>query len=213
MRPMSSKPYFDEIAPRWDKMQEIFFSEKVREKAISIANVQPGKFAADIGVGTGFITKGLLQKGLNVIAIDQSKVMIREMKKKFRETNKIDYHIGKAENLPIEDESIDYVFANMLLHHVKKPQVAIREMVRILKPKGMLVITDLDEHNFEFLRREHHDHWMGFKREDVKQWIIKAGLKKAKVNCIEENCCANSSTHREEEYASISIFVASGEKK
>jgi ubiquinone/menaquinone biosynthesis C-methylase UbiE len=56
----------------------------------------------------------------------------------------------------------------MLLHHVENPKVAIKEMVRILKPGGMIVITDLDEHKFEFLKTEQHDRWMGFKREDVQ---------------------------------------------
>lgn len=50
-------------------MRETFFSEAVREKSISIAGVQPGKLAADIGAGTDFITEGLIQKGLRVIAV------------------------------------------------------------------------------------------------------------------------------------------------
>ncbi len=182
----------------------------MREKAISIASVHPGKIAADIGAGTGFITEGLIQKGLRVIAIDQSEAMIREMKKKFKGIETIDYRIGEAEKLPIEDGGVDYVFANMFLHHVEMPQVAIEEMVRILKPGGILVITDIDEHNFEFLKKEHHDRWMGFKRDDIKRWFIEAKLKEVKVESVGENCCAQSSSG--DEYASISIFLASGEK-
>ena len=58
---MSSRQYFDEVAHQWDKMQETFFSDAVREKAISTASVKPGKLAADIGAGTGFVTEGLIQ--------------------------------------------------------------------------------------------------------------------------------------------------------
>lgn len=56
------------------------------------------------------------------------------------------------ESLPtlIEDESVDYVFANMFLHHASSPTNTIKEMVRILKKSGKLIITDLDKHDFDF---------------------------------------------------------------
>ena len=117
--------------------------------------------------------------------------------------------MGEAEKLPIPDEAVDYAFANMYIHHVESPPRAIKEMVRILKPGAELVITDMDEHEFKFLKEEHHDRWMGFKREDVRRWFEEAGLKNVIVDCAGESCCAQSSCG---EHASISIFVASGEK-
>jgi len=207
---MKGKQYFDKVAPLWDKMRRGFFPERVREKAILLANVQPGKIAVDIGAGTGFITEELLKKGLKVIAIDQSEAMIREMKKRFKDKSAIDYRIGKAKNLPVKDGYADYAFANMFLHHVENPLAAIKEMFRILKPSGTLVITDLDKHNFKFLKIEQHDRWLGFKRDDVKLWFIEAGLKEVKIDCAGENCCAQSD--RKKEYASISIFAATGKK-
>jgi len=48
----------------------------------------------------------------------------------------------------------------MYLHHVEDPPAAIKEMVRILKPGGKIVITDADEHNYEFLRTEQQDRWL-----------------------------------------------------
>ena len=41
-------------------------------------------------------------------------------------------------------------------------------MVRILRPGGKILIADADEHNYEFLRKEQHDRWFGFKRENIK---------------------------------------------
>jgi len=106
---------------------------------------------------------------------------------------------------------VDYAFANMYLHHVEIPSQAIKEMVRILKPGGKLVITDLDEHNFKFLRREHNDLWMGFKREEIRRWLKEAGLRDVAVDCVGENCCAVSSCRTE--HAKINIFVASGKNR
>ena len=81
---MNSRKYFDEVAHQWDNMQQSFFSEDVREKAFSVAGVKKGKIAADIGAGSGFITEGLIGKGLKVIAVDQSEAMLAEMRNKLK---------------------------------------------------------------------------------------------------------------------------------
>lgn len=203
-----SKEYFDNVAHQWETMRERFFSQRVREKAYTAASVKSGTTAADIGAGTGFITEGLLTKGVKVIAVDQSEAMLIQMKKKF--PHDVDYRVGTAERLPIPDDTVDYVFANMYLHHVNSPPDALKEMTRILKKGGILVITDLDEHDFEFLRTEQHDTWMGFKREDIRTWFQDAGLESIVIDCTDESCCAQSDCGSE--YANISIFLASGRK-
>ena len=207
---MSSKIYFDQIAQQWDQMQQSFFSDIVRDKALATAGVQAGQRVAEVGAGSGFITAGLLRRGVKVIAVDQSEAMLAEMGKKFGEAAEVDYRRGEAEILPIADAEVDHTFANMYLHHVESPGAAIKEMVRTLKPGGKLVITDLDEHTHEFLRQEQHDRWLGFRREDVRQWFSAAGLKNVAVVDSEEKCCGTSCCGGEK--ATISIFVASGEK-
>jgi ubiquinone/menaquinone biosynthesis C-methylase UbiE len=207
---MSSKVYFDEIAQQWDSMQQSFFSDTVREKALTTAGVRAGQSAADIGAGSGFITSGLLGRGLRVIAVDQSEAMLAEMRHKFAAAGEVDTRLGQAEALPLADGEVDHAFANMYLHHVESPGEAIKEMVRTLKPGGKLVITDLDEHAHEFLREEQHDRWLGFKRWEIRDWFIAAGLKNVAVVDSEEKCCGTSCCGGQT--AKITIFVASGEK-
>ncbi len=55
----------------------------------------------------------------------------------------------------------DKTAADMFLHHVLDLPIAVQEMTRILKPGGVLVITDMDKHNFGHLKSEHHDQQMG----------------------------------------------------
>lgn len=207
---MRTEEYFEDVADQWDRMREGFFPEKVREVAFEKADVRQGHVAADVGAGTGFITEHLIKNGVKVIAVDQSEAMLRVMKNKFQKSDLVDYRMGESENLPIEEGTVDFVFSNMYLHHVESPPRAIGEMVRILRRGGRLIITDLDEHDFEFLKTEQHDRWMGFRREDVKRWFIEAGLNEVEVDCVGENCCADSSCGCES--ASISIFVALGKK-
>jgi ubiquinone/menaquinone biosynthesis C-methylase UbiE len=94
--------------------------------------------------------EGLIQRDQKVIAVDRSQAMLSEMKQKFADIDLIDYRLGEASSLPIQDETVDYAFTNMYLHHVEVSLQAIIEMVRILKPGGRVVITDLDEHGYEF---------------------------------------------------------------
>lgn len=211
MEKRGSKGYFEKVAVDWDNMQESFFSNSARNKAFAIANLQSGDLIADIGAGTGYITEGAIDKNVKVIAVDQSSLMLNEMKKKFSATDRIDYRVGDSDRLPIEDCEVNYAFANMYLHHVENPENAIKEMSRILKKGGKLFITDLDKHNHEFLRTEQYDKWLGFERSDIQKWLELAGLKNVKVECVGDNCCAKSECTQTDK-AEVSIFIGYGEK-
>ena len=205
-----SEKYFDKVAAEWDAIRIHLFPDVVREKAIAKTDIKTGDLAADIGAGTGFLSEILLSKGAKVTAFDQSTEMVNQLINKFGNLLYFSAKKGIDTNLPADENTFDYVFANMYLHHVENPQTAINEMVRILKPGGKLVITDLDEHNFDFLVTEQNDVWKGFKRRDIKEWFQKAGLREIAIECIDENCCSVSKGSNET--AKISIFIASGEK-
>lgn len=207
---MSSQDYFNEVAGCWDQMRENFFPEAVREKIIATAGVGPGHTAADVGAGTGFVTEALVQRGVHVIAIDYAREMIRQLDVKFRAGGFVDCRPGESESLPVEDNAVDAVTANMYLHHVENPPQAILEMARILKPGGKLVIADLDEHDFAFLQTEQKDRWRGFCRDHIRRWFWDAGLRDVSVEDVGRHCCASSEQGCTK--AQISIFIAAGVK-
>lgn len=209
-----SKGYFAQVAGEWDQLRKGFFSEAVRESALTLADITPengpGRTAADLGAGTGFVTEALLAAGLTVFAVDQSSDMLAQLDAKFAHTGRLTSLIGTAERLPLPAASVDYVLSNMYLHHVDDPARAIAEMARILRPGGTVVITDLDSHSHQFLLTEHHDRWPGFDRADVSGWLADAGFAEARVDCAGQRCCAESCDSSAS--ASISIFAAHGRK-
>jgi ubiquinone/menaquinone biosynthesis C-methylase UbiE len=207
---VSSKNYFDSVSDQWDTIRQTFFSDSIREKLCEAAQVKEGSTAVDIGAGTGFVTQELLNRKLRVIAIDQSKEMLNVLEQKFGSSGAITCIQADAYTLPLESESVDYVMANMFLHHIEKPGQAILEMTRILKPGGKLVIADLDRHDYEFLRKEQFDVWLGFERSDIKKWFAEANLSNIKIEDLNEQCCCDSCESCSS--AAINIFIASAEK-
>ncbi|MGQ0536848.1 MAG: class I SAM-dependent methyltransferase [Methanobacteriota archaeon] len=202
-----SDAYFQAVAPEWDAMRERFFSKGLRERILAEAGagLRPGAVAVDLGAGNGFLTEVLLERGASVVAVDRSEAMLDVLARRFPAAA---VRRGDAEALPMPDGAADLVVANMLLHHVERPPAAIREMARVLRPGGRVVVADLDRHEHEFLRREHHDRWMGFDRAEVGSWLAEAGFADGRVADAEERCCATSCDGGDR--AEIRIFVASG---
>lgn len=203
--------YFDTIADHWDQMRADYFDESVREAAIAKANLGPDMVVADIGTGTGYVAMGLAPLVHKVYGVDASAEMLRVAEENMHQqglTN-VEFKMGDGLNLPFEDNSLDAVFANMYLHHIGEPLLAIAEMVRVLKPGGVLVITDEDEHQHEWLHEEMDDVWLGFDREQFRRWFVEAGLKEVGVDCTGSDCCAESA---EGESVAVSVFVARGIK-
>lgn len=211
---MSSGMYFAEVAPQWDTMRQVFFSETVKEMAFKKAGISSKDIlavAVDVGAGTGFVTEGLVKRGLQVIAVEPVAEMIDVLRAKpFAQTD-VECRLGQAEKLPLADGEAAYAFANMSLHHVDDPRLAIAEMFRVLQAGGRAVITDLDTHQVELLRTEHNDRWMGFERAAVHGWLEQAGFVDIEIDSV--GACCGSETNMPSGGAGIGIFVASGRRR
>ncbi|HVS04042.1 MAG TPA: class I SAM-dependent methyltransferase, partial [Thermoanaerobaculia bacterium] len=145
---MSSREYFETVAGEWDAIRQRLFPDSLRERAYGVAGIEPGRRAVDVGAGSGFLTEGLLAQGLSVVAVDEAEAMLATLGGKLGDRPGLELRAGGAERLPLADGEVDYAFANMVLHHVEEPAAAVREMARVVRPGGRVVITDLDEHDF-----------------------------------------------------------------
>jgi ubiquinone/menaquinone biosynthesis C-methylase UbiE len=203
-----TREYFDQIADKWDEMRRTFFGDGVRRAAVQAAGVGAGAVVADVGTGTGFMAEAALDAGATVIGIDNSDGMLAQVRERFAGRT-FEARRGDTDALPLASGEADAVLANMVLHHAPDPPAAIREMARVLKPGGMLVITDADSHNHEWLRTEQHDRWLGFDRGDLDRWFREAGLEHVSVGDTREICSPTSSGGTK---AAITIFLAQGRK-
>jgi ubiquinone/menaquinone biosynthesis C-methylase UbiE len=208
------KEYFKETANKWDKIRKDYYDEELRGVIIQEANIKAGNVVLDIGCGTGFLLLGAaksLGKDGKVIGVDISEEMLKKAKENLSKAgvSNIEFKVGDAENIPLEDNSVDTVVGNMVLHHCPNPESAIKEMARVLKSKGKLVLADMEEHKEKWLKDEMADLWLGFNLGKVKQMLQKAGLRRVKLELLHTKCCGISISGRK---AEIGIFIAEGEK-
>ncbi len=210
----ASTQYFQKVAGSWDAIRTGYFGEAVREAAIAKAGLRAEMAAADVGAGTCFVAAELAPLVSQVHVLDGSTAMLEVARRNLAQLSNVIYHEADGQTLPLTDGSIDVAFANMYLHHCPDPLAAVREMVRILKPGGRLVITDMDSHPYAWLKEEMADEWMGFGRDQIRAWYQEAGLFDVLVDCTSQSCCAESQntaiTDDQGRSAQISIFVAAG---
>ncbi len=207
-----SAGYFEQVAGEWDELRKGYFTEAVREAAIQKSYLHPEMTVADIGAGTGFMTAGLAALVKHVYVIDGSPAMLDVARKNLSQFDNLTFETADGLSLLLPDESIDAAFANMYLHHCPDPLSAIREIVRTLRPGGRVVITDMDAHTHAWFREEMSDVWLGFEREQVREWFAEAGLANVIVDCTGQSC-QSSCTREGDTAAVVSIFVATGTKR
>lgn len=205
-----SKGYFDQVAGQWDALRSGYFREALREAAIAKAYLHPEMEVADVGAGAGFMTEGLAPRVRKVHLLDGSAAMLAVAREKLAGFTNLEFHPADGLSLPLPDGSQDTVFANMYLHHCPDPLKAIQEMVRILRPGGRLVLTDLDAHDRAWFREEMADAWLGFERAQVRRWFEQAGLVNVIVEGSGESCQGEC---QEGDQAAVSIFVAAGTRR
>jgi SAM-dependent methyltransferase len=64
----------------------------------------------------------------------------------------------------------------MALHYLASPAEAIREMARVVRPGGVVVVVDFLQHEHEWMRQELSVVWLGFNEDTVREWFEQAGL-------------------------------------
>lgn len=95
----------------------------------------------DLGSGTGFFTDLLAGSYHNVIGLDFSKEMLQFSSK--ARSKSIKWIEADAHKIPLQDCSIDFIYSNLVIQWCKPLDVAIKEMLRVLKPGGLIIFTTL----------------------------------------------------------------------
>ena len=113
-----------------------------------MASLRKGDVVLDLGSGAGidvFLASKKVGNIGRVIGVDMTEEMIKRAEKvaKERDYENVEFRLGEIESLPIEDESIDVVISNCVINLCPDKMKAFKEIFRVLKQDGRLMISDL----------------------------------------------------------------------
>lgn len=155
---------FSRIAPRYDlinDLQSFGLHRHWKRRAIQLARPQPGQRALDLCCGTGDLALGLARRGAQVVGLDFSDRMLEVAVSRTSATriqDSVEPHhslrnmqhaliplrfiCGDAQRLPFSDNSFDIVTVGYGLRNLASWERGLREMQRVARPGGRLVVLD-----------------------------------------------------------------------
>lgn len=111
-------------------------------------NLGQDQFLLDMGCGEGRHSIGaLLETSANVVGLDLSLNDLNIAKSRLSDfdTESLETHctfgVGNITDIPLEDSSLDAVICSEVLEHVESPEESITEMIRVLKPGGIIALS------------------------------------------------------------------------
>lgn len=173
----------DSVADNYEQLRyklpyaQAYHAWWVREM-LDLASLSPGaknkNMVLDNGCGTGFILKEL-GGSEGIIGLDLSAKMLA---KAYLINNRVVQ--GNSCHLPVADNLFDLIFARALIHHLPNPEEGLKEMARVLKPQGQVVLADTNNsilsnlpRHIAYRSRNFSDHHINLKHQDYLIWIEK----------------------------------------
>jgi demethylmenaquinone methyltransferase/2-methoxy-6-polyprenyl-1,4-benzoquinol methylase len=143
---------FDSVAPKYDVMNDLMslgLHRAWKAYTVLVANVKPGQKVLDIAGGTGDLAMAFSPKvgsdGL-VVHTDINEAMLREGRSRLLDAGvSVPTLVCDAEHLPFPDAHFDVVTVAFGLRNMTHKEDALREMNRVLKPGGKLLVLEFSK--------------------------------------------------------------------
>lgn len=142
-RVLHARRLFAGIAPGYDVMGEVLsFGQNRRWRRFLTGRIPCGSRILDVATGTAAVAIDLARhQGAGVVGLDQSEPMLRagrDRARRARVADRVSFVLGQAERLPFPDEAFGAVTFTYLLRYVDDPGATLRELVRVLRPGGVM---------------------------------------------------------------------------
>ena len=116
--------------------------------AFLLPHLRPGMRLLDVGCGPGSITRGLAERLApgQVVGIDLSRDALDGARREAaaRGLTNLRFEEASVYEMPFADGSFDVVYAHQVLQHLRERPSAVREMLRVVRPGGLVAVRDVD---------------------------------------------------------------------
>jgi len=136
--------------PGWSPHASAFMERRTADSHGQeiLGHLRPGMDLLDLGCGPGSITVGLARAAApgRVTAIDReaSQIALLVRRAAAEGVSNVEAVAGDALALPLADASVDAVFSHALFEHLPDPVAALREVIRVVRPGGVVVVVSPD---------------------------------------------------------------------
>jgi demethylmenaquinone methyltransferase / 2-methoxy-6-polyprenyl-1,4-benzoquinol methylase len=141
-RPDEVAAMFDDVAARYDLTNDVLSlgqDRLWRRAVVQAVDARPGERVLDLAAGTGTSSEPFVRAGADVVPTDFSLGMLRVGKARRPD---LALTAGDATRLPFADSSFDAVTISFGLRNVVDTQAALREMLRVTRPGGRLLVCE-----------------------------------------------------------------------
>ncbi len=172
-----SKAYFEAAAREWSEKEPRFAGNGLRHQALSWL-LPEDLSVADIGCGNGFMAQALATRVRRIVLVDHSPAMLQQARVRLGRIPGVDldYRVGELDALPLGDGEVDAAVANLTLHHAPDLEAALRELGRIVRSGGEVIISDLMPHEIDALREREADLRLGLEPEALADMLAETGF-------------------------------------
>ena len=158
----------------------------------------PDAKVLDCGAGTGELSLAASDNADSVLCTDLSKNMLKQAQRKARAlgADNIEFAARNIFNLQDPDDAYDVVIAGNVLHLLTNPQGAVKEMYRVLKPGGKLLLPTFTNKNsarllIRIYKKLGFDPAANYSPSEYKKMLEDCGLGRVRTKLIKGlvPCC------------------------
>jgi N-acetylglutamate synthase-like GNAT family acetyltransferase/precorrin-6B methylase 2 len=156
---------------------------------LAFAGVRPGQTVLDIGSGAGidcFIAARKVGPTGRVIGLDMTPEMVARGRENARAGGygNVEFRLGDAEKMPVEDGSVDWVISNCVINLSPDKPAVFREIARILRPGGRISISDIVAEELPEPLRGNRDAWTRCLAGAISESEYRHGLAAAGLGAV-----------------------------
>ena len=159
-QPTDVRRMFDAVAKRYDVTNDVLSlgqDRRWRKVVLDAVDPRPGQLVLDLAAGTGTSSEPFVARGAQVVPCDFSLGMLQVGK---RARPELPFVAGDGTRLPFADDTFDAVTISFGLRNIVDPDAGLREMRRVTRPGGRLVVCEFSHPTWAPFRTVYSEYLM-----------------------------------------------------